>query len=122
MTKRNFLVAGAFLMAVGVALGAFGAHALKPTLLASGRFETYELAIRYIMMHALALLILGAWVDAYPRIRLGGGLLLAGTAFFGGSLLILSLTNQPLWGAVAPVGGTLLIAGWLWTGYAFLKG
>lgn len=121
MNKKTLLLTGSILMAVGVALGAFGAHALKAQLTASGRLETYELAIRYLMVHALALLILGLLVDVYARLRLSGVFLLAGIIFFSGSLLILSLTNSPLWGAVAPVGGTSLIVGWLSVAYGILK-
>ncbi len=121
MNKRTLLASGIFLMALGVALGAFGAHALKASLTASGRLETYELAIRYLMIHALALLILGVLVDAHPRLHLSGTFILAGILFFCGSLLTLSLTNNPIWGAVAPVGGTSFILGWLWAGYVVLK-
>lgn len=121
MNKKMLLVTGTLLMAIGVALGAFGAHALKASLTASGRLETYELAIRYLMFHALALLILGLLVDTYPRLRLSGTLIVVGILFFSGSLLILSLANNPLWGAVAPVGGTSLILGWLTAAYGIVK-
>ena len=120
MNKKTLLVSGTLLMALGVALGAFGAHALKDQLTASGRLETYELGIRYLMVHALALILFGALVDTYPRLRLGAWLLLAGIAFFSGSLLTLSLTNNPAWGAVAPIGGTSFIAGWILAAYEFI--
>jgi uncharacterized membrane protein YgdD (TMEM256/DUF423 family) len=121
MNKKTMLATGTLLMAIGVALGAFGAHALKASLTASGRLETYELAIRYLMIHALALLILGLLVDTYPRLRLSGILIVVGIFFFSGSLLILSLANNPMWGAVAPVGGTSLILGWLAAAYGIVK-
>lgn len=121
MNKKTMLTTGALLMAAGVALGAFGAHALKDQLTASGRLETYELGIRYLMVHALALILFGVLVDTYPRLRLSGWLLLAGIAFFSGSLLILSLTNNPAWGAVAPIGGTSFIVGWLLAAYEIIR-
>ena len=121
MNKRTLLLAGTVLMGIGVALGAFGAHALKASLTASGRLDTYELAIRYLMIHALGLLILGVMVDNYPRLKLSGAFLIAGILFFCGSLLTLSLTGNTIWGAVAPLGGTLLILGWVTAAYRILK-
>ncbi|MBL7852167.1 MAG: DUF423 domain-containing protein [Cyclobacteriaceae bacterium] len=121
MNKKTLLITGTLLMAIGVALGAFGAHALKATLTASGRLETYELAIRYLMIHAMALLVFGLLVETYPRLRLSGVFILSGIFFFSGSLLTLSLTNTPTWGAVAPVGGTAFILGWLLAAYTILK-
>lgn len=122
MKKRTLLATGAMLMGIGVALGAFGAHALREKLTASGRLETYELGIRYMMFHALALLLFGLLVDSYPRLRLSGAFVVAGIFFFSGSLLVLSLTNNPTWGAVAPLGGTSLILGWFTAAYGIVKG
>lgn len=113
MNARNTLLLGMFLMAAAVALGAFGAHAWKAMLAASGRTETYELAIRYMMFHALALILLGNQLEKWPGLSTSVILLALGILFFSGSLLILALANEPLWGAVAPIGGTSLILGWL---------
>lgn len=101
-------VAGAVLAALGVALGAFGAHALRarlgPDLLA-----TFETGVRYQMYAALALLVLGT----QPSQRHAPALLLAGATVFSGSLYLLVLTGQRWLGAVTPLGGLLLIAGFL---------
>ncbi len=121
MNKKQTLIAGCLVMAVGVALGAFGAHALKAQLMANGRLETYELAIRYLMVHALGVILLGAVLETYPRLRWSVAILLTGIVFFSGSLLVLSLTNNSLWGAVAPVGGTAFIAGWLHAAWTVLR-
>jgi uncharacterized membrane protein YgdD (TMEM256/DUF423 family) len=121
MNARNTLLLGMFLMAVSVALGAFGAHAWKAMLAASGRTETYELAIRYMMFHALALILLGTQMEKWPGLRTSAILLAFGILFFSGSLLILALANKPLWGAVAPIGGTSLILGWLSACWAILR-
>ena len=118
---RMLLLIGTLLMALSVALGAFGAHALKARLTASGRLETYELGIRYMMFHALGLILLGILVDRYPALHTAGILLLVGVFFFSGSLLALSLTNTPGWGAVAPIGGTALIAGWLFAAWTIFQ-
>lgn len=118
MTSRTLLMVGMLLMACSVALGAFGAHALKATLEATGRTETFELAIRYMTVHSLALILFGLLMDKYPGLLKAAALLFMGIVFFSGSLLVLALADQPLWGAVAPLGGTALILGWLtacWT-------
>lgn len=120
MNLRTTLTLGMLLMAGSVALGAFGAHAFKESLLASGRTETFELAIRYLMFHSLALILLGYLMEKFPGLRTAVVFLLAGIFFFCGSLLVLALADQPVWGAVAPIGGTALIVGWLmaaWTVY-----
>jgi uncharacterized membrane protein YgdD (TMEM256/DUF423 family) len=121
MNARKTLLLGMFLMAAAVALGAFGAHALKATLTASGRSETYELAIRYMMFHALALILLGTQMEKFPGLRTSAIFLMVGILIFSGSLLILALANEPLWGAVAPIGGTSLILGWLSAFWAILR-
>lgn len=106
---RGLAVTAAVLMATGVALGAFGAHALEATLSAA-RLNTFETGVRYQLIHGVGLLAI---------VGLGWGhrpawLLAAGTVIFSGSLYVLVLTDTPWLGAVAPVGGTLMIAGWCW--------
>ena len=106
---------GAALAGTAVALGAFGAHALEGAL-SPRRLDTFETAVRYQFLHALALLVL-------HQARLGGSMaeaaaarvgatLLAGTAVFSGSLYALVATDVGAFGAVAPVGGVLLLLGW----------
>jgi uncharacterized membrane protein YgdD (TMEM256/DUF423 family) len=121
MNKKQTLIAGFLVMAAGVALGAFGAHALKAQLTASGRLETYELAIRYLMVHALGVILLGLLLETFPRFRWSVAMLLTGIVFFSGSLLVLSLTNNSSWGAVAPVGGTAFIVGWLHAAWSVMR-
>ncbi len=113
MKTRITLFAGALLMAITVGLGALGSHLLKATLETTGRFGTFELAVRYLFIHSSGLLILGALMDKRPRLFIAAVLLLAGMIFFSGSLLMLAFTNRGPWGAVTPVGGTLFVAGWL---------
>lgn len=121
MKTRITLFAGALLMALTVGLGAFGSHLLKATLETTGRFGTFELAIRYLFIHSSGLLILGALMDKRPRLFIAASLLLAGMIFFSGSLLMLAFTNTGPWGAVTPIGGTLFVAGWLVAAWAVLK-
>ena len=107
-------MAGAVLGLLGVALGAFGAHALKPFLLESGRLDTFETAVKYQFYHALALMIISVLmlVKNHRILKIAASLMLAGVTIFSGSLYILCLTNVGAWGAVTPIGGVLMIAGW----------
>jgi uncharacterized membrane protein YgdD (TMEM256/DUF423 family) len=115
MTARLLLQLAAGLGFLGVAIGAFGAHGLRPMLEASGRFDTFETAVRYQFYHTLAMLAVGVLWVARPELRLGlaGNLWLAGVLVFSGSLYALCFTGITKLGAVAPVGGLLLIGGWL---------
>jgi uncharacterized membrane protein YgdD (TMEM256/DUF423 family) len=111
---KYFLVTGAVLGFFGVALGAFGAHGLEATLTATGRADTFEIASRYHMVHALALLAV-AWLSSRSPgrlIRWAGILLIAGVVIFSGSLYILAIFDLGVMGAVAPIGGASLLAGW----------
>jgi uncharacterized membrane protein YgdD (TMEM256/DUF423 family) len=106
---------GAALAGAAVALGAFGAHALEGVLSAS-RLETFETAVRYQFLHALALLVLhharltGALGEAAAT-RVGVTLV-AGIVVFAGSLYALVATDVGAFGAIAPLGGGLLLLGW----------
>lgn len=116
--ENTFILLGGLSGALGVALGAFGAHGLK-TRLTAPRLETFETAVRYQVTHALALvgtaLAAAQWPDsALPN--LAGGLFVAGTLLFSGSLYLLIFTGQPRWGAVTPLGGAAFIAGWVCLG------
>ena len=116
MTARLLLQLAALLGGLGVAIGAFGAHALHDTLLRAGRLDTFETAVRYQFYHLLALLAVGVLWTARPELRtLGttGWLWLSGIIVFSGSLYALCFTGITKLGAVAPVGGLLLLAGWL---------
>ncbi len=110
--QRPLLVLAAAFGFTGVAAGAFGAHALRDILDPAGPFET---AARYQMYHALALFGVALAVGRSPS-RLwtvSGALFTVGIIVFSGSLYALSLTGTRLWGAVTPLGGVCLLAGWL---------
>lgn len=102
---------GAVLAGTSVALGAFGAHALKSSLDA-GALANFETGARYQMYHGLALLALGA----FPQQRRAPGFLLAGALVFSGSLYVLSLSGQTWLGAITPIGGVLMLVGWVLVG------
>ena len=120
---RALAASGAALALLGVALGAFAAHALRERL-EPRDIEIFETAVRYQMYHALALLGV-AWLAtrlADPLTGWAGWLMVAGTVVFSGSLYLLVLTGPRWLGAVTPVGGVMLLAGWLLALVALLRG
>ncbi len=113
MTHRAVFISGAIIMALAVALGAFGAHGLQKMTDARG-LANWETAARYQALHGLGLLILAL---AYNRYSTGAFTWTAlcfilGTIIFSGSLYVLVLTGQKWLGAITPIGGTLFIVGW----------
>lgn len=121
--NKFFLQAGAILGAIGVALGAFGAHALKDKLTASGRLDTFETAVKYQFYHALALVLVGFLAKEIisKNLAYSGYCFLGGTLIFSGSLYLICFTGIKTFGAIAPIGGTLMIAGWLLLFWAVMK-
>jgi uncharacterized membrane protein YgdD (TMEM256/DUF423 family) len=119
---RLFFVLGALSGFVGVALGAFAAHALKARLDAA-TLATFETGVRYQMFHALALLAVGWAHTRWPGAVLSasGWLFLAGTLLFSGSLYALSLSGVRWLGAITPLGGVAFLAGWLCLAWAAWK-
>jgi uncharacterized membrane protein YgdD (TMEM256/DUF423 family) len=93
---------------LAVALGAFGAHGLQPLLLHNGTTEIWGKAASYHLIHAVVLLLL-AKTD---KSILAWGLFLAGVLIFSGSLYVLALTGFRWMGAITPIGGICLLAGW----------
>ncbi len=115
----------AVLLALGVMLGAFGAHALRARL-DPYLMSVYERAVFYHFVHALGLLIVsllprldvlsesaGTWVCA---------LLLAGVVIFSGSLYALAMTGTRGFGAITPIGGLSFIAAWLFLAVVLIRG
>ncbi len=114
MDARRTLAIAGVLLALATALGAFGAHALRSQL-APERLQVYETAVRYQFLNALGLLAIGVLsrsVDA-GLLRGSAWLLLGGIILFSGSLYLLALGAPRGLGAITPLGGLLLIAGWL---------
>lgn len=112
--QHLFLTAGAIYGFLGVAAGAFGAHFLKSKLPVES-LDIFEVAVRYQMYHALALIGLVALLGFITSIWLAisGWLFIIGMFIFSGSLYMLVFSGIRLWGAVTPVGGVLLLLGWL---------
>ncbi len=102
--------------ALGVAAGAFGAHALK-TRLPVDLLAVWNTAAHYQLLHAVALLALALYAQSTGRtVNLPWGLMFAGVLLFSGSLYAMCLSGLRTLGAITPVGGLLMIAGWLAAG------
>jgi uncharacterized membrane protein YgdD (TMEM256/DUF423 family) len=99
---------------LGVAAGAFGAHALRARL-ASDMLAVFETGARSQLIHALALVAVAIALERGPSraLTLAGWLFTAGQVVFPGSLYALALTGVRVWGAVTPLGGLCYLAGWL---------
>ena len=108
-----FLGLGCVSAFVAVALGAFGAHALRGRLVPD-MLIVFEIGVRYQMYHALALLGVGGVAGRLPggAVATAGWLFVAGTVLFCGSLYALAFTGQRWLGAVTPLGGVAFLAGW----------
>ena len=109
LTKVSSLLA-----ILGIALGAFGAHALRDRLLATGSTDTWETAVFYHLVHAIALFCVGLLpAEKINRpVRWAARLWIGGIALFSGSLYLLALFKWSFLGPVTPVGGLLFMAGW----------
>lgn len=109
----GWIALAALLGASGVGLAAYGTHALRGRL-AAPVFAAWDIAVDYQLLHAVALLALGLYAGATGRsVQLPAGLLAAGLALFCGSLYALTGLGWSAAGAVAPIGGMTLVAGWL---------
>ncbi len=112
MTARFAAMAGALLAGLGVAFGAFGAHALRARL-EPRALETFETGVRYQMYHAFALFAV-AWLLSrnIPGAATAGWAFLAGVLLFSGSLYLMALTGWTWLGPVTPLGGVAFLTGW----------
>lgn len=118
MTVRSAALAGAVAGGLAVVLGAFGAHALRARLSIED-LGIYETAVRYQMYHAFALFI-AAWMLSRnaAQASTAAWLFIAGIVIFSGSLYLLVATGHRWLGAITPIGGLCLIAGWVMLGVA----
>jgi uncharacterized membrane protein YgdD (TMEM256/DUF423 family) len=111
---RFFLLAAALGGFVGVAFGAFGAHALQRRVTPE-RLVTFETGVRYLFVHALALGLVVAvrtWAPDTTASAVAGIAFIAGILLFSGSLFLLVWLDEPKLGAITPVGGVALLIGW----------
>lgn len=119
---KNWIVLGASLAALAVVLGAFGAHGLKSKVTPED-LAIFETGVRYHMYHALGLILIGILGFHFNSevIQLPAVLLSVGILIFSGSLYILVLTGLRWMGAITPIGGLALIAGWVLLAFRLIK-
>ena len=122
MKNQNILIAGAIFMALAVALGAFGAHALKKVLTPE-MLTIYHTGVEYQFYHALVLLIIGVIGFQVKSRYIGWAAILItiGIILFSGSLYVLALTGIKGLGAITPIGGVSFIAGWIFLAVAVVR-
>ncbi len=111
---KSIIVTGALLAGLAVMLGAFGAHALKAKV-SPEDLAVFDTAVKYHMAHALGLILIGVIGFHYPKeiIYIPALLLISGILIFSGSLYILVISNMRWLGAITPLGGISMIAGWM---------
>jgi uncharacterized membrane protein YgdD (TMEM256/DUF423 family) len=116
--ERLFVALGALSAAASVALGAYGAHGLP-----DDAAVTWGKAVDYHALHAIGLVLVGLLAGRWPgpAVRVAGGLLLAGTLLFSGSLYLLVLTGVRGLGWLTPFGGMSFMLGWLALAWAALR-
>lgn len=122
MKNRNVLLAGAVFMALGVLLGAFGAHALKKSL-SPEMLDVYKTGVEYQFYHALGLLLVGLirFRIESKWLNWSGIFLIFGILIFSGSLYALSISGIKIVGAITPIGGLAFVAGWICLAVGILR-
>lgn len=129
MRVREFLLVGVIFMVTGVVLGAFGAHILKDSVEVVS-LEVFKTGVFYQLIHGVALLVLAVISRHDQRIdRLSGRLIWVGTTLFSGSLYLLATKSLlgidsfvQVLGPITPIGGSLMILGWIIFLYRILRG
>lgn len=112
---RPFVLLGAVNGSLGVAFGAFGAHALRDRI-TPAMLDVYKTGVQYHLAHAVALLLVALLADHWRNSRLVracGWLFIAGIVLFSGSLYLLAVSGARILGLITPLGGLCFLAGWL---------
>ena len=111
---KTILMTASALLALAVALGAFGAHGLKSQL-STDMLQTWKTGVEYHFYHALGLLLIGILAVSNPSelVKWSAILLTAGIVLFSGSLYALAISGIKWLGAITPLGGLSFIAGWV---------
>ena len=127
--QKYFIPLGSLLAGLAVIAGAFGAHALK-TRIEADQLQVYETGVRFLFMHAFAIIICGMLLHHFPEnrlVKIAGKLFFWGTLFFSGSLFLLStrdLLGISSWhwlGPITPLGGLLFVSAWVSLALGFIK-
>lgn len=117
---RFFGIVGSLSLFLSVALGAFGAHALRDQLSDRMR-EVFETAVRYQLIHSITILLAGILAGRGVFFQYASWLYIAGIILFSGSLYLLAVTNIRALGIITPLGGLAFLAGHLLLLIAFWR-
>jgi uncharacterized membrane protein YgdD (TMEM256/DUF423 family) len=122
MFAKQWMLAGSVFGFFSVALGAFGAHALKESL-SERSLEIFQTGVQYQMFHSLALLALGVWSALQPSVStsFSGYAFVTGVVLFSGSLYALAVTQIHYLGMITPLGGVSFLLGWASFAWSVLK-
>jgi len=119
--NRFALISGSLMCAIAVATGAFGAHALLD-IVSPERIDTWQTGARYLMYHGIGLFAVGILSAVLKNpFKRPVTLLFSGATLFSLALFTLVLTNTAWLGAIAPIGGVLMILGWLGLAFSIIK-
>ncbi|WP_321311586.1 DUF423 domain-containing protein [Halarcobacter sp.] len=121
---NQFLTIASIMMALAIAIGAFGAHGLK-SIVSSQMLVVYHTGVEYQFYNTLGLFAVSFVIYLKPESKkaiVAAWLILIGMIIFSFSLYLLVILNIPVLGAITPIGGTLMIIGWLTLTYSILKG
>jgi uncharacterized membrane protein YgdD (TMEM256/DUF423 family) len=112
---KLFFILGSVLMALAVAIGAFGAHGLSGKV-TEKMIDNWQTGAHYHIVHAIAIIIIALTIAKFGNSSLltaSAWFILVGIVFFSGSLYVMVLTNVKILGAITPIGGVAFIAGWI---------
>ena len=111
---KTYIIIGALLSALGIALGAFGSHSLK-TKLNPEELVIYDIATRYLMYHAIGIISLGILAYSVPDniVEIPIIIMIIGIVLFSGSLYLISIKGYTKLGVITPLGGTAFIVSWV---------
>lgn len=116
----NWIAIAALNLAAAVALGAFGAHGLK-NIATSQQLEWWHTATLYLLVHGLGLLVMGVLIRLEIISQTPAWLIQLGILIFAGSLYAMTLGAPRWFGAITPIGGVLMISGWLWLAWTTFR-
>ncbi|MBP1995858.1 uncharacterized membrane protein YgdD (TMEM256/DUF423 family) [Paenibacillus eucommiae] len=120
---KIFVVLGSLNAFLAVALGAFGAHALKAKL-SKEMLEIYQTGVQYHMIHAVGLILIALLADKLGNstlVNISGWSMMIGIVLFSGSLYVLSLSGIKILGAITPLGGVGFLLAWVLIAVAVMK-
>lgn len=113
-TTITFIKLGALMMALSVAFGAFGAHALK-NVLDEHMTKVYHTAVEYQFYHSLGMFAVAfiSYINDDKKVKIAGYIMLVSTAIFSGSLYAMTIIELKWLGAITPIGGVGFILSWI---------